>query len=223
MAHLGRWAKKMTITTKRRYLADFREALQRARALSESLVQHGRYEKVAGVTTMIPPTDRREIIAFIFLEVSAKFESFAYLAFQYDVCRWYKITTTRSEFVVGNADRGTKGIFGWAIPERLAIRGKNLLTKESLFGDLRKALGDILFETLTVAHELRNRVAHDPATASTSISKLAASLGVPSTEMKGLSVGRLLLEYPKGCSLADSYFHILLDAYEEFAAVYELY
>src|SRR5437867_11356305 len=100
----------MTIKTKRRYIIDLRDAIDRARYLARALVTLGRYEKANG-TYHIPATDERDLVAFIFLEVSAKFESFAYLAFQYDVCRWYRITSTRSEFVIGSAESGTQRVF----------------------------------------------------------------------------------------------------------------
>jgi hypothetical protein len=160
-------------------------------------VERGQYETAEGIKN-VPATDQRDIVAFIFLEVSAKFESFVYLTFQYDICKSYNITSTRSEFVIGAAEGGTRRMFGWAIPERLANRGKNLLTKASFFGNLRENIGEPLYEILTVAHDLRNRVAHDPATAHSPITTIAIKLGVPSIERKGLSVGRLLRECPTG-------------------------
>ena len=212
----------MTIRTKRRYIIDLRKAIDRARYLARVLVTLGRYEKANG-TYHIPATDERDLVAFIFLEVSAKFESFAYLAFQYDVCRWYRITSTRSEFVIGSAESGTQRVFGWAIPERLSVRGKNLLSKKSMFANLKESIGEVLYDTLTIAHELRNRIAHDPAIARTPINKIAVKLGVPPAERKGLSVGRLLREYPVGSLFDDSYFEIFLEAYQDFADLYARY
>jgi hypothetical protein len=100
------------------------------------------------------------------------------------------------------------------VPERLANRGKNLLTKESFFGDLRETIGEPLYQTLTVAHDLRNRVAHDPATAHSTIVEVSQTLGIPQAELKGLSVGRLLRDYPGGGNLSESYFEIFLQAYD---------
>jgi hypothetical protein len=204
-------------------LRDFGQASERARYLGRALVERGRYETPAGAITNIPATDQRDIVAFIFLEVSAKFESFVYLAFQYDICKSYRITSTRSEFVIGAAEGGTRRMFGWAVPERLANRGENLLTKESFFGALRENIGEPLYEILTVAHDLRNRVAHDPATAHSPITEMAIKLGVPNTERKGLSVGRLLREYPAGSNFSESYFETFLQAYEDFAGMYATY
>lgn len=213
----------MKIATKRQYIREFGEGTERARYLGRALVERARYQSPAGQITNIPVTDQRDIVAFIFLEVSAKFESFAYLAFQYDICKWYNITATRSEFVIGAAEGGTRRMFGWAVPERLANRGNNLLTKESFFGDLRNTIGEPLYQTLTVAHDLRNRVAHDPATAHSTIVEISQTLGIPQGELKGLSVGRLLRDYPKGGNFAESYFEIFLQAYEDFAGMYATY
>jgi hypothetical protein len=212
----------MTVRTKRRYIISLRKAIDRARYLARALVTFGRYEK-ANETTHIPAIDERDLVAFIFLEVSAKFESFAYLAFQYDVCRWYGITSTRSEFVVGSSDLGTQRVFGWAIPERLSTRGRNLLSKRSIFGNLKESIGEVLYQTLTIAHQLRNRIAHDPAIARTPINEIAIALGVPPAERRGLSVGRLLREYPVGSTFDESYFEIFLEAYEDFAELYARY
>jgi hypothetical protein len=92
-----------------------------------------------------------------------------------------------------------------------------------MFGHLKESIGELLYDTLTIAHDLRNRIAHDPATARTPINRIADALGVPPAEWKGLSVGRLLREYPAGSSFDESYFETFLQAYEDFADFYARY
>lgn len=213
----------MNSRAKRAAIRKFKEAIDRALALYDLFITNGGHRDAVGAFVPYRVPDKRDAAAFIFFEAAAKFEGFCYFAFLYDTCRWYRVTSTRAEFLMGTSDRGTESTFGWAMPKKLKDRGKNLLTKESLFGDLHTNLGGVLYERLGDAHELRNRVAHDPSTARTSISAIAVKLGVPTAQTKFLSVGRLLTDYPNTNAGSNRYFHIFVQAFRGFALKYEAY
>ena len=213
----------MNIKTKRKFIKEFKAALNRAKTLYALFVTNGVYQKAPGKYAPLRTPDRRDAAAFIFLEASSKFEAFCYQAFLYDSCDRYGIKGKTAEFIIGSSDKGTESTFGWTTPRILNARGENLLTHKSFFGNLKSNLDQQLYDRLEQAHGIRNRIAHDPATANSTIKRLAISLGVPAKNTKFLSVGRLLMDYPSANPATERYFHIYLKAYLDFVTKYENY
>jgi hypothetical protein len=213
----------MKIKTKRKFIKEFKAALNRAKTLYALFVTNGVYQKAPGKYAPLRTPDRRDAAAFIFIEASSKFEAFCYQAFLYDSCDRYGIKAKTAEFIIGSSDKGTESTFGWTTPKTLNSRGGNLLTKKSIFGNLKSNLGELLYDRLGEAHEIRNRIAHPPATANSTISKFAIKLGVPAKNTKFLSVGRLLMDYPSANLATERYFHIYLKAYFDFVTKYQNY
>lgn len=212
----------------KRQIADkFLGDMSRTRELYALLVIHGESKfDPASPGVLLPEAvqlrhvDRRDLAAFFFLEAAAKFEGFCFEAFTSEVRRWYEVTGTRADFIMGSSDRGTKNTMGWADAERLKERGKNLFPAYRFFGDFPTHVTLPVYNRLLQAKKIRNRVAHDPAMAHESIAQLAQQLGVPSN---GMTVGRLLLDYPDHAPAAGRYFFIFLEAYEACARAYRAF
>jgi hypothetical protein len=198
--------------------------LARARELFSIFVEHGssRFNPKQPLFVHAQPVphrnvDTRDLTSYLFLEAAAKFEGFCLQAFKAEIVHWYGVTSVRADFVMGSPDNGTERTFGWADPKRLHERGQHLFPAYRYFGDFKSHTGAAVYDRLVQAHKVRNRMAHDPSVAIESINKLAAGLGVPLGHQNGLSVGRLLLEYPLGSTIKHRFFFVFLDAYEQCA------
>jgi|ERR1700738_5253841 len=206
---------------------EFIEDLARTRELFSIFVLHGfsSFDRNTPAVAKEEPAalrsiDKWDLTAFLFFEAAAKFEGFCMQAFTIEVKRWYEVTATRADFVMGSSDAGTQRTFGWADPKRLNERGKNLFPKDRFFGDFFNHIGSDVYNRLIQAHKIRNRIAHDPGVARESITKLASQLHVPKRHQIGLSTGRLLFGYPVKAASSDKYFFVFLRAYENCARTF---
>lgn len=208
----------MNRRNKRLRVQRFQADLDRAVSLFNVLILNGATCcKTGGDYAPLMQVDRRDIAESIFFEAAAKFEAFAYFCFQYEVCKRFRASASKAAFLMGTPDRGTEGTFGWASPERLRQRGLNLFGVSSFFGRLNVRLNKSTREDLTLAHLLRNRVGHDGNQARKKLETHLNRLHVPKNSRKGLSVGRLLLEYPAGSPQDERLFFVLLKGYNKFA------
>jgi len=217
-------ARNVNFRHKRKRVLQFQTDLERAVFLFNALIVNGAtlYNRARDYTPL-RQVDRRDVAAAIFFEVAAKFEAFAYFCFQYEVCRRFRASAAKATYLMGSPDRGTEGTFGWASPERLRERGLNLFGVSSFFGRLNVRLNQSTRESLTLAHLLRNRVAHQGGRDRKKMETHLNRLHVPKSSRKGLSVGRLLLEYPVGSKQEDRLFFTLLKAYNRFAVQFLKY
>jgi len=198
--------------------------MKRTRELFSILVEHGssRYDPKApgtphGTPKPLRNVDKRDLASFLFLEAAAKFEGFCAQAFADEVTSWYGITLPRADFVMGSSDNGTERTFGWSSPYQLEKRGSNIFPAYRFFGAFKNKITPAVFVRLEQAKKIRNRIAHDPTMAREPINNLATELSVPTA---GMSIGRLLLEYPTGTGLADRYFFVFIKAFEDCAVAY---
>jgi len=201
--------------------------MARTRELYALLVLHGesRFNPSAPAVPLpasvpLRNVDRRELASFFFLEAAAKFEGFCFEAFAAEVCRWYEVTGTRADFIMGSSDKGTRNTLGWGDAEKLNARGGNLFPEYRFFGAFRDHVTPAVYDRLLQAKKIRNRVAHDPAVAHEPINALAQQLGAPSN---GMTVGRLLLDYPTGVPPSGRYFFVFIEAYEACARAYRAF
>jgi hypothetical protein len=191
--------------------------ISRAKDLYQKIVMHGYTGTAAAhVTRMLSP-DRRDAAQFIFFEVAAKFEEHAKSMFQIEVRSRLKVTTARSEYVMGDLDNGLNNKLGWGSPPRLKERGYNLFGVNSFFGDLVDNLGPNTYNTLIAAHTVRNRIAHSGGAALTKFVKLLEDNAIPANQRQGMSVGRFIRDYPVASPPTDKHFYRYLAAYSDFS------
>lgn len=209
---------------KKKITKQFLKDAARTRELHAMLVVNGssRYDPRDHAVLLPAPlplrnVDRRDLTAFLFLEAAAKFEGFCFQAFAAEVRAWYKVTGARTDFVMGSPDNGTLRTMGWSDPQRLEERGSNLFPAYRFFGAFRQNITPAIFDRLGQAKKIRNRIAHDPAIAHEAITKLAQNLNVPSN---GMTMGRLLSDYPLGVPPDQRYFFLFLGAFESCARAF---
>jgi len=206
----------MTPSAKKIAVKQFRKDLNRAEDLFNLLVAKGGKLNTNNQFTGFLQPDRRDIAQSIFFEVAAKFEAFAFFSFQYAVARHFRIPGTRTVYVMGNIDRGTDGVFGWASPERLKDRGPRLFGKQGFFGRFNTHVNSKTRNLLKQAHILRNRVAHDGKKSRREFETVMNALNVPRPSRRGMSVGRLLMDYPIASPPANRLFFQILKGYAKY-------
>jgi hypothetical protein len=208
----------VTPRTKRARISSFLNDLGRAEALYDLLVSKGGVANAVGKHKRFRQPEKRDIAQFIFFEIAAKFEGFTTFCFQYEVSRRFRVTGPRAYFLMGSSDRGIDGTFGWASPDKLKERGFNLFGRERFFGRFEQRLGKSTRETLAFAHLLRNKVAHEGGEKwRKKLEKYLNELHIPKRTRQGLSVGRLIMDYPAGVTKKRKLFFKILSAYVKFA------
>ena len=140
--------------------------------------------------------DKRDAAKFIFFEVAAQFEDFVTEAFKMEVRLRLTVSPQRAEYIMGSTDRGLQGVMGWGAPKTVRERAEHLFGKQGFFARLKNHVGDAHYDRGTFANIL-------------------GTLLVPAAERQGLSVGRLLTEYPPGSAIDDRWFHRFLFSYEQ--------
>jgi hypothetical protein len=145
----------------------------------------------------------------------AQYEAFCCEAFRIEVRKKFSVGPSRADNIMGSSDRGLTGVMGWAAPSVIQPRAQNLFGKSGFFGRFEAILTQPTFNVLAHAHKVRNRVAHSGSKAASDYNKIFGQLGVPAGSRKGLSVGRLLMDYPSGSALGDRWFNRFLAAYEK--------
>lgn len=165
--------------------------------------------------------DRRDVAAFIFFEVSAQYETFCCEALKIEVRKKFSVGPKLAVNIMGSSDKGLSGVMGWAAPKIVQKRAQNLFGKLGFFGRFEVILGKTTYDILAHAHKVRNRIAHGGPKASSDYNKILAQLGVPERARNGLSVGRLLMDYPNGSAVGDRWFNRFLAAYVKVVDEYE--
>lgn len=115
---------------------------------------------------------------------------------------------------MGSSDKGLSGVMGWAAPNVVQSRARNLFGKQGYFARLETHVTKPVYDTLSHAHKVRNRIAHGGPKAVSDYNKILGQLLVPTGSRNGLSVGRLLLDYPNTVAVGDRWFDRFLGAYE---------
>lgn len=200
---------------------DFDNTRQRAVSLYTTIVANG-YTRNGAATTRLTNPDRRDSAQFIFFELAAAFEDFALNAFQIEVRHRLTVNPQRAIYIMGSIDNELRGVMGWASPTHLQTRARNLFGKNGFFGRLEENITPPTFDLLTRAHKVRNRIAHNGGKAVEDYTKILGNLGVPQASRQGLSVGRLLVDYPTGVAATDRWFHRFAAAYDGFKNAFQI-
>lgn len=207
----------------RPYAKEFLAAAKRARDLHERLVKNGHAVKCAGAMPKpLSQPDRRDIVEHLFFEVAAKFEQFAKRTLVLEVQKSLGVNKTRAEHMVGSSSDGIPlGMGGWAHIDKMKSRGTGLLGTTSVYAKADHHLKNPHAQYLQMAVIIRNRIAHGAG--SREFTKMLAKAPVQATsaQRKGLSPGKLLLEYPKGSAQNDKWFFRLIDSYERWVKIIE--
>jgi len=201
----------------KRRTAVFRKVLNRAHTLYARLVMNGYTDKGGATPQALRQPDRRDIAQFIFFETAAEFEALVRDLFLIEVRKRLVDSRQRALYVMGHSDYGVQGVHGWGDIKQVRNRATNLFGRSGFFARSYEILGSALYVRLTLAHRLRNRIAHPGPSTASAYRKALAGLGVPKRSRKGAGVGRVLVDYPLKSSTSDRCFHRLLDAYLEFA------
>jgi hypothetical protein len=125
----------------------------------------------------------------------------------------FAVEPKRAVCIMGSSDKGLSGVMGWAAPNVVQTRAENLLGKSGFFGRFMAILGKPTYDILDHAHKVRNRIAHRGPKVISDYNKILGQLGVPIGSRKGLSVGRLLMDYPNAAAVGDRWFNRFLAAY----------
>lgn len=201
------------VSVKRKLVDDTLEAIARARVLYDRVALHGASVN-GGATAPLSNPDRREMATFIFFEVAAKYEDFCAQALLIEVRSVYGVQPGRGKFILGSSDKGLTGFMGWASPKMISDRAEHLFGRTGFFARLEYWIGATDYQRLSFAHKIRNRIAHSGPNARKDYSGILHQLTVPVAARKGLSVGRLLQDYPAAAAQNDRWFYRLLAAYE---------
>jgi hypothetical protein len=206
-----------------RLIAAFRNDLARAETLYRRIALAGATSNGNNAFSTLRQPDKRDAAQFIFFEVAAQFESFCNEAFLIEVRQEFRIQPQRATFVMGNIDKGLTGVMGWGAPKMLQQRARHLFGRKGYFARLEDRLGNVTYQRLVHAHKIRNRIAHSGGNASKDFNAILGVLGVPAGSRKGLSVGRLLMDYPTGTNANDRWFFRLTGAYATMVNDFETY
>lgn len=206
-----------------RLVLGFRTDLTRAETLYDRIALAGGARNGNGVFSPLLQPDKRDVAQFIFFEVAAQFESFCNDAFMIEVRHEFDLQPKRAAYIMGSSDKGLSGVMGWGAPKMLQSRARNLFGKRGFFARLESRLGNVTYQRLIHAHKIRNRIAHSGGNASKDFNAILGNLGVPVGSRKGLSVGRLLMDYPVGANANDRWFFRLTGTYRLLVDDFEQY
>lgn len=198
-----------------RRIQQFTDDVNRGLHLYSTLVANGyTAETNSDTATPLRQPDRRDIAQFIFFEVAAKYESLARDLFQVEVRIRLVDSLSRSEYIMGTIDRGLQGVMGWASPKHLSERGEHLFGMNGFFAKLKQHIGDTTYQRLSLAHKVRNRIAHSGTDA---YKQALGAMSIPQASRQGCGPGRVLIDYPASADADDRWFHRFCEAYKLFA------
>lgn len=204
----------LTNAVKNSLINRFQGQLARGRQMHETIVRNGMRRNAGADPTNLMNHDKRDAAQFIFFEVAAQFEDFVCEAFKMEVRQRLSVSPKRAEFIMGSADRGLEGVMGWGAPKTVRDRAMHLFGQNGFFARIIDHLGQADYDRLIHAHVVRNRIAHSGKKARTAFAGALGQLHVPAAQRQGLSVGRLLTEYPSAVPANDRWFHRFLVSYE---------
>lgn len=197
-------------------VTNIRRTIDRSLVLHDRVVVNGGTLNGGSIFSPFSNPDKRDLTVFIFFETAAAFEYFAEQTFILAVRKRYSVQPKFAAYLGGNIDRGMGGVMGWAAATKISERAKNAFGKQHFLSKLSSDLPADHYEWLNHAHRVRNRIAHPGDQAKAQINRLLVALSVPSSARQGLSMGRLLAEYPASTSANDKWFHRFLAAYSSY-------
>ena len=206
-----------------RLVSGIQNDLGRAETLYSRIALAGATNNEDDSYSALRQPDRRDAAQFIFFEAAAQFETFCNEAFKVEVRYEFEVQPKKADFIMGNIDRGLVGVMGWGSPQVLRSRARALFGRRGFFARMETRLGDQTYLRLTQAHKVRNRIAHTGGKASRDFNAILNDLGVPAASRRGLSVGRLLMDYPATARTDDRWFYRFVQAYRAMSHHYRQY
>ncbi len=191
--------------------AHFEKAVKRAfelyGKLSKAKVPEGPAQRLRGLRA----PDQRDLAQFIFLDVAAQWEAFCVSIFAIEVKKRYRVRNYAVvERIMGTVDGARPQ--GYADPARIVNRATVLFGSTSPWTKFAHALGSPVVNYLNYGQIIRNFIAHAGiGKGRENFHGLLAQLNIPIGVRKGLSAGRLLLDYRD--SSGDKWFEALLNNY----------
>lgn len=195
---------------------EFLQATERARELFRRLVNNGYSLKSAGKKpTRLSEPDRRDIAAYLFFEVAAKFEQFVKRTLVLEVQKTLRVNRTRAEHMIGSsADGISDSMGGWAHLSKMQERSAGILGKGAVYARAGALLKNPKAQYLSIAVTTRNRIAHGKGNDDFTTMLGKQPVNLSAKQRKGVSPGVFLIAHPKGASMNDKWFFRLLDAYD---------
>jgi hypothetical protein len=200
-------------TVKDKLVKGFKDDLGRARTVFDRIALNGAYQDGDGFRKLMNH-DRRDIAQYVFFEIAAQYEGFCCEAFKIEIRHRFGVEPQRAVHLMGSSDKGLAGVMGWASPHQVQSRAQALNGKNGFFGRFEKVITKPVYDRLAHAHKVRNRIAHNGGKAVKDYNKILPQMQVPQGARKGLSVGRLLMDYPSTSPTGQRWFNLFLDAYE---------
>lgn len=213
----------LTQQTIDRLVSRFQNDLERAETLYGRVALAGATYSDDGSYSALRQPDRRDAAQFIFFEAAAQFETFCHNGFKIEVRYEFEVQPKKADFIMGNIDRGLVGVMGWGAPRVLRSRARALFGQRGFFARLDARLGNTTYIQLTQAHKVRNRIAHTEGKASKDFKAILDDLEVPAESRSGLSVGRLLMDYPATVPTEDRWFYRFIGSYRAMSEKYHNY
>ena len=205
---------KVKPTVKAKLVANAKLSINRAHNLYQRICINGATRSGKQHSPLMNP-DRRDAATFIFFEVAAQYESFCCEAFKIEVRKKFGVAPQKAVYLMGSSDKGLSGVMGWAVPHLIQNRAQHLYGQTGFFGRFESIVTKPIYDQLSHAHKVRNRIAHNGHKAVTDYNKIIPNLGVPIGSRKGLSVGRLLMDYPHQSQIGSRWFDLFLANYEK--------
>lgn len=197
------------VKVKNRLVTGMQRDIERARTLFDRIVVNGRRQTGPDASTPLMQPDRRDAAQFIFFELAAKFEGFCREGFLIELRSNRNVKPKKAEDLIKKL---ANSAFGWGSPKTLRERALLLFGPTGFFARLIEIVGNTTYDRLCHAHIIRNRIAH---TNTDDYRKLLNQFNVPQKQRRGMSPGRLLLDYPSSANANNRWFHRLLVSYED--------
>lgn len=203
----------MTLKAALRERDVFRKAIKRAFDLYRKLSK-AKIEETPTRRRGLRAPDQRDLAQFIFLDVASQWEAFCVSLFALELKKMYQVRDDVAERMMGSVDGGR--IQGYADPDRIVERARVILGQTSPWVKLERKMGRPVVNFLTYSQTIRNFIAHAGiGRGREKFHDLLATLSIPTKSRKGLSAGRLLLDYKD--STGTIWFEALLNNYDAVA------
>ena len=140
--------------------------------------------------------DQRDLAEYIFFEVAARWEAFCINTFALELRKLYRVRDSDVvERMMTRVDGGVP-VSGFSDPRRLIERAEVFLGKTSPWVRLPTIAGHQTIDYLDYARIIRNFIAHAGTSKSRNeFHRLLDRINMPREHRRGLSAGRLLLDY----------------------------
>lgn len=138
--------------------------------------------------------DKRYIAALVFFDMACQWEAFCTNAFELELKQRYRVHHKVALSIMSSIGRTDAS--GYAEPKTMVERAESMLSVNSPWARLETDLGSQSLTLLKHAYRIRNYIAHAAmGRGGKDFRALVSELHIPARQRKGLSAGRLLLDY----------------------------